>query len=274
MVDRLSASYGPNICVGDEKSLDYKQITKVALDVLSERGKPELLLLIGSVATRLGNPRDIDLVAVFPGSYERTCVGGHLDGRVVEICTMGKLAFNSIIDNYYWYPQNLVAEIGKITHSVVLYSNEGTDLLSTIGRIIDPTPEVRFFIVSFHLAEMSKATRQRNIISTEWSITSIVCALESYFPPTLDRELMLRVAPKKVQEALALYLNLDSNNESAVNEFIQYAVERSVEEFRELLESDDLPLYYFPNHYGHEIITANRTDISCSHHSFSKFRPR
>lgn len=220
-----------------------------------------LVLVIGSANKSINSARDIDLFIVNGNGYKRLFEIKSLDNFEIEAEIVGADAFRSYKDNYYWYPDHLVAEIGKFARGTVIKNLNTCKINDTLQTIIEPPKHVRQFIITFHLGRLYKAIEVKNQETkdlyygtyVEWSILSCLAALWNIYPLSMTRNSFLEALCQNKQQIAKYWLyNNSICTRNDLNMFVDWIAENLAK--NHLLDNNSQkeawPTYYPQNKKG------------------------
>lgn len=174
------------------------------------------VLLIGSALADMEAARDVDVIVGFEGAFSRRFRHFQHRGKPCEVEIVARGSLRSPHEHYYWYPTDLVGELGKLRNARVLLSSaQAWDEL--IESLRHPQPSVRKFVILHHLGNLlqgshaKKRGQLRYGPSPEWSFASILCAVWDVYPISMNRASVLSCLPPSHRESISRILDTESD---------------------------------------------------------------
>jgi hypothetical protein len=156
-------------------------------DALEERYDAEYVLAHGSAVRGRDDYDDVDVYAVCDVGYNRSFDEFDVGDETVDVLVHSPDAYRSFRDFYYWYPENLVTEIGMFRYAVPIVENERFEQVRR--DVADPSDEVRFFIHTYHLGQLLRSRAKKDWkdlwVHTPWSVISVASAYWNEYPQTV-----------------------------------------------------------------------------------------
>lgn len=222
---------------------------------------PIALFLTGSSVVEESAPRDFDFVLVEQGQYKQQFYSIEVDGMTVEVDVWQESIFSSNLENYYWNPDKLVAEIGKLANckSVATYS-ESESVEQTLAIARDVPTEIRLFILSYHLGVLgyrTDGTAPNVVYNPAWSVISCLAAIEDRYPPSLRADIVRELfdtpdLPIEHSESDGR-MQITSTDE-AISRVVERVSEPLSSALRDVSAPTDIPLYYPQNLKGFHLL--------------------
>lgn len=213
-------------------------------------------------------PRDFDFVLVEKGQYKQQFYSIEVDGVTAEVDVWQESIFASNLENYYWNPDKIVAEIGKLANGelVATYSeSEAVDQTLALAR--DVPTEMRLFILSYHLGVLgyrSDGTAPNVIYNPAWSLLSCLAAIEDRYPPSLRTDIVdnfFQTSDLPIEHSEpAGRVELTSTDE-AISRIIERVADPLSSALRDVTVPTDLPLYYPQNLKGFELLGVSFDEV-------------
>jgi len=222
---------------------------------------PITLFLTGSSVVEESSPRDFDFVLVEQGQYKQQFYSMEVDGVTVEVDIWQESIFSSNLENYYWNPDKIVAEIGKLANCEPVATYRESDTVEQTLAIAQDIPtEMRLFILSYHLGVLgyrTDGTMPNVIYNPVWSVISCLAAIEDQYPPSLRADIIREFF--ETSDYHIEYFESDGCvGLTSTNKAISHIVERVADPLSSALRNvtapTDLPLYYPQNLKGFHLL--------------------
>lgn len=256
----------------DDQSPDGTDLPIAELRTLvRDRYDPKYAVLVGSSVYSCEREEDVDLSVVKGGGFTRRFDQSVWQGLNLEVQLQGEMAFRSLVDQYFWYPDNLAAEIGKFSSAITVV--EDSELKEYRACLTSPDPKVRFFIASYHLGQLVRGVTEGDgwnhmRVNVTWSVVAIASAYWNKYPNTLriDEYLeTLTADQRKVMEPLLDSRNLPSE---LLNRVVEFAGFRIVEWVKDFSNAGTVAVYYPLQEKGIRAALQRQSDGPQSEHEF------
>ena len=167
----------------DELPFDVEGVA----DALVNRYNARYVLAHGSAVRGREDYDDVDVYAVCDVDYNRSFDEFEIETETIDVQINNEDAFRSFRDFYYWYPENIITEIGMFRYGVPIVHDE--ELAAVHEDIATPSDEVRFFIHTYHLGQLLRSRAKKDWkdlwVHKQWSVIAVASAYWDQYPQTV-----------------------------------------------------------------------------------------
>lgn len=217
---------------------------------------PVALLRVGSSVADIDDWNDYDFLLVEEGGFQQRFYETEVNGVSVELDIWQEQMVRQLFQNYYWNPDKLVAEVGKLRNCErVRQFTQSASLKYALSRVENLSPEIRLFVLSYHVGVLTlqRDAHSRDLLyNPAWNTVSCLAAIEDRYPPSLRRDIITEMFKPNHETLLSQVLDTDPLDFGVLVDEIK---DRTPEVLsRSSNDEIELPIYYPQNRLGFDVL--------------------
>lgn len=198
---------------------------------LVDRFDAQYVLAHGSAVRGREDYDDVDVYAVCDVDYNRSFEEFKIETETIDVQINSEDAFKSFRDFYYWYPENIITEIGMFRYAIPIVHNE--ELEAVREEIANPSAEVRFFIHTYHLGQLLRSRAKKDWkdlwVHKQWSVIAVSSAYWDQYPQTVHHGEYLDSLSDEQAELMAPMRTESGFPPTIIDELIELTLPRFTE---------------------------------------------